>query len=251
MTALERAKRFVQTTAAKTALVIVPLAMAAPATASSIEFNPASGDAQQSIQTRAQLTLMTGSGDFEALPNGGVKFYGDYSWGLESGTSGGGYQTKLTLTLTGTGSGDVDVASIPAHFDYLFNLGPNNPFSNFSSSIEFFFFGGASVGSRGPLSNGNGILYQEDEDLALTGWDPTDPQDLGQWKVVLQANFLMQPSSIGVIELTIPRNSIDIMPAADPGTQDPAVPEPASLLLLGSGVAVLARRRHRRRQMRD
>ena len=80
MTALERAKQFVRQNAARTALVILPLAAAAPATASSVTFDTVNATAVASGP--AGVSVTAGAGAFTALPNGGVQFASvtDYVW---------------------------------------------------------------------------------------------------------------------------------------------------------------------------
>lgn len=226
MTALERAKRFVRDKAATTALVIVPLAIASPAAATPI-FNLGGATA-----TLTGSPAITNSQGFSALPNDGIRFVGDYDFTVTPPTdsSGSGFDF-IQLALTGTGSGVLDVPTIAAHYDYLFTLGLH--ITEFSSSVTFFVNGPA--GGSGTLGTG-GV-----DDLDFTGWEPDEP--LSTWSVILRATFKVDTLSTIHLNITSPR-SIDIMPGAV--TDAAEVPEPASILLLTTGMGFIALRRRRK-----
>ncbi len=215
VTGLERAKRFARHGVAATALVIVPLALATPAAATPI-FNTL--DATVSFPGPPPAA---GSGAFSPLPNGGVRFVGDYDF-VVTNASGGGF-AFIELLLAGTGSGSLDVPAIPAHYDYLFTFGPT--VSNFTSSVTF------SINGQ-PAASGLGGASAFD-DLNLQGWTLDDP--LSTWSVFLRADF--SATNPSTIHLNIPPNSIDIMPGAVIAAE---VPEPASILLLATGLGLLA-----------
>ena len=195
MTALERAKRFVQQKAATTALVIVPLAVAGAADASPI-LNP-TGE----TVTFTGLSPTSGSYTLTQFPTGGngVRFAAEYDFNVSS-PSGGSF--FIELALSGTGNGLLDVPTIPAHYDYLF--APSDTISDFESTIKFL-INGIERGSGGPHGvSGNG-------DPALSGWLPT--QSLSSWGAVLRAEFFAAAGS-STIHLSIPAlASIDIVPA--------------------------------------
>lgn len=233
LTALERAKHFVQHNAAKTALVILPLAMAAPANAASITFDAVGATAVASAGGGpGSVTLTGGSGAFSQIgaDNNGVRFVtvGDYMFNVALDSSGSGF---VELILSGTGSGTLD-ADIPAHFDYSYLFAPGT-LTSFSSSVIFSINSVpiASFGSLGPSAN---------SDFLLSGWAPGDP--LTDWKVDLRATF-QGTGQAGTLALHIPPHSVDIIPQAE--TPAAAVPEPASLILFATGASVLALRRRR------
>jgi hypothetical protein len=242
-TALERAKRFIRQNAARTALVIVPLAVASQATASNIAFEVAGATAVPGGSSG--VTVSSGSGTFSSLGDGGIRFASvdDYVFNIAgpSAASGSGFVARsLTLTLSGDGDNValMDLASLTGLYDYTFDLGQNNPFSQFSSSVAFSINGGPAGGTTPPLSNGNGVTYSESGQLPLS-WVPTDT--LTFWEIVLKADFVT--SGDGTITLTIPPHSLDVVP--EPLSAD-AIPEPTSLLLLASGAALLLVRQRRR-----
>ncbi|MBS1820136.1 MAG: PEP-CTERM sorting domain-containing protein [Acidobacteria bacterium] len=229
MTALERARRFISRGASATALVIVPLAAAAPADASTITFESSTATATASA---SGATPTGGSGTFSALPNGGVEFTSsaDYTFNVAASNS-GSKPGALSLTLSGDGdNGAMTMASIAAGYEYLFALDPV-AFPQFTSSIAFF-INGSPVGASGPLGTGGSGA------LALTGWGPGDP--LGYWNVVIDATFNSEVG--GTITLSVP--SIRITPSDD--ATPAAVPEPASMLLVGSGLVLSYVGRRRR-----
>lgn len=233
MTALERARRFISRGASTTALVIVPLAAAAPASASTITFETSTATA---VASATGATPTGGAGVFSALPNGGIEFTSsaDYSFAVAVPASGSSPGT-LTLALSGDGDGGaLTMANIAASYDYLFGLGSGS-FPLFTSSISFYINGVfAGSGAGGASASGS---------VPLTGWTPGDP--LAFWEVVIGATF--ETPTGGTISLSVP--SVRITPPGQVTPPDPpptAVPEPASLLLVGSGVvASLVGRRRR------
>jgi hypothetical protein len=242
MTALERAKRFVQKHAAETALVIVPLAMASSVEASSVNFIGTTA----SITDAQRLTLVSSGSGFDSLANGGVQFFGDYVFDvIPDSPSGGSFD--LMLTIGGTASGVLDMDFIPGSWDYALN---GLDMQTLSSDITFF------IKTTTPATYGSGtgavnaVLPNRTFSGAfgLSGWDPFVPESLASWSVELHAVGSYRGS--GQLTLTIPNHSIDIAPLDDgTGGGGGDVPEPATLLLLGPGAAFLIRR-HRARHQR-
>ncbi len=239
MTALERAKQFVRKNAARTALVILPLAAATPATASSVTFDTVNATATAAASGPAGVSVTAGSGAFAPLPNGGMQFASvtDYLFSINAPNSGSSYGNSLSLTLSGDGDGGpLDMATLAASFDYLFDLGSGNPFTQFSSSIQFF-INGTPAGTSGALANASGNTFAESGALALTGWTLYEP--LNFWNVVIDATF--QATAPGTIALHVPNISI-----TPPPGMPPVVPEPGTYLLLGTGASLLLLWRRRR-----
>lgn len=228
MTALDRAKRFIQHGASATALVIVPLAVAAPAAASTITFESATATATAAA---VNATATGGAGAFTALPNGGILFasVADYTFDIAAPSS-GSKASAVTLTLSGDGdNGLLSMAALFASYDYAFTTGAGM-FSGLSSYIEFYINGslvGSSVSTSG---TGSGPL-------TLAGWAPTDT--LSFWEVIIGAN--VDTTTGGTLSLAVP--FVQITP---PGMPPPMIPEPGTAILLGSGLLGFAVRRRRR-----
>jgi hypothetical protein len=216
LTALERAKYFVQKNASKTALVIVPLALASSATATPLF------DVPGNVSISTNLSVGVGTSTFSSLPNGGVKFNGMQS--LRGPSSGSGF--SLTVTLFGTGSGLLDVATIPAIYDFSFSFSLATP-APFVSSITYY-INGVDRGSFAGL----GTSATNPPGFTLAGWSPLAA--LSTWSVVLQVDGVAS-SPAGDIVLSIPNISIAPRAVSGPTT----VPEPASWLLLAAGTGLL------------
>ncbi len=246
MTALERARRFIQHDAVRTALVIVPLAMSGAANAGLV-FNTGGGaNAVDSASFPLANTEEGFASTFSSLPNGGAKWWGSSNVYSFVGSGGGqpvnckasdavnapSMRCAVSMTIGGTGTGQLG-AHIPAHWDFGldFSLRTDADVNSWVTDIQYdvaFYFNDNLLVGSGTSSVG---------DINLSGW--AIDTGLASWKVVLTASFVA--AGVGNVQLDIPQNSVDIMPL---GTT--AVPEPASLALATvafTGLAALRRRR--------
>lgn len=232
MTALDRAKRFIKQGASATALAIIPLAAATPASASSVTFQAPTGAAQASATS---ATVTGGGGTFTQLVNGGVLFTStaNYTYDIATPSSGSGASGTTRLALSGDGdNGLLSMPSLPASFNYAFGTSAGSAFSTLSSFIEFYVNGNLVGSSTSTTGTGSGPL-------TLTGWAPTDT--LAFWEIVIGASF--DTTTGGTLSLAVP--GVQIAPPGNP--PPPPVPEPGSAVLLGSGVAIALAVRARRR----
>jgi len=242
MTALERAKAFVQSRAAKTALQIMPLALAGvlSAHASSVQFTPSGNPQWQTPApgTGSYLVLQSPTSSVSSLSDGGVT--GNGSAGMQV-TGGSGYN-YTTFLMSGGGSGDFSNPFVTVSWDFTVTCdaackaneagpppGSDDYQDTFSYSVETFINGVEYDWA------GNGTTFYADPMdsymIAVSG-------PLYSWSTQVDVTWLGnngETANWSQSYLTI-----------DPGTPTSGVPEPASMLLAASGLPFLLRLRKKR-----
>ncbi len=242
MTALERARAFIQHDAVRTALVIVPLAMSGAANAGLV-FLPASGDKTPTAEAAIGLTgtPSVASSNFEPFGVGGLKWWGSTNvLGFSSFTSGGDAipvecesgpapGCSISLTLEGTVTGQFEMG-IALHWD--FGLESTGSVTKVRYSVEYSLndtvVGTSSFDDIGFGTNGN-----------LTAMGLSPGTNVTTWKVVLTTMF--EAEGGGTVQLVVPDRTVEIAP---PSAQ--SIPEPSSVtlaFLAFTGLAALRRRR--------
>lgn len=240
MSSLEKAQAFMKRKLVQTALVVVPLAIAAGNARATTIFSP-SGDTFTTSGGSSTLTSGSFNSAALAILNDiqGVKLWGGIEQ-ISTDVSGG--VSSLTFTVNG-GSGGADTfasgASIPLLWD--FNLGFNSSsggsgsysllLSLNSGGAGFFSTGGSfgiSPGTSAVPISGSGSL------------SPTVGNTLNFWTLTLTINW--DESNGDNLTLDIPSSSIDINGIT-------STPEPATAGLIGLGLSglFLLKNRFRRR----
>lgn len=250
MTALDRARQFVQNDALRTALVIVPLALCGAADAALV-FDTSNGNEPSAVASTGLLDSESGqTSTYSPLSNGGARWWGrsnDFSF-----SSSGGATDPLAcefyvgdtvvetclvrMTIGGTGSGSQGSTGIPAHWDFSlqsrFGDDPQDPPTGSITNIQYdiaFLINNEVVGTGSGASG----------DIELAGLSAGDLASW-PWQVVLTASF--EAFGSGTVWLDVPDNSVDIMPRGPS-----SVPEPGSLAIASVAFFGLAAVRRRRR----
>ncbi len=238
MTALDRAKRWLETGVKATALVVVPLASASDLSRAkagtvtifdptSAYFSAASGGASQATTGFGSLPL------FDSVM--GAQAYGNAQYDV----SGISYESISFVFAGGAGAGSAPfaVSTVPVSWDFTFT--PSTHSDPWSYSVSTTINDTPTEQDFGPFV---GQATIGDSMIAATPLG----MSLDSWRVIVQIDWQSAsggPGS-GILNWDIPAGqSLDINPAG-------AVPEPASLWLmiaaLPAGLAMFLRRRRGR-----
>jgi hypothetical protein len=244
MTALERAKVFVQSRAAKTALRILPLALAtvvsvstkAHATTQPVFSGSFSTWSSQDCSSGGTAACLNPS-SFSANPPVPYMTNGSQSSGIATGTyvARGAGPATLTFLMSGNGTGDL-TAPTTVQFDVNIKC----PSCAASDTFSFAVFGqvyNQTLGYNGssPLFTGMG----DSLDASGTFTVPSPGGTLQDWQTYINFSWTGNAGEIASFDVT----QLAIYPPSATST----VPEPGSLLLALSGLPFIGRLIRRKR----
>jgi hypothetical protein len=243
MTSLDRARAFLKEKVKATALVVVPLAVAAVNANAGVILLPSNpvpvfatqdGDTSDSVNT-STLPSVNGFA--------GIKLYGSSS---TTGNSGGGTGLFLGAGASGGATGVID-SPLTAIANYTFTITSTLPVHWFVNAFLGTSLGGYSDNRSGigtglitgtfSLSDPNSVTTIIPAGTAITDWAITvTTQNCDDEDVCIDVQH---------IGLSIPQNSIDLTTPGSPSSQ---VPEPTTYMMLGTGFAGLTLLRLRKRK---
>ena len=256
MTALERAKAFVQSRAAKTALKIMPLALATvvsvsvKAHADSVPIFNGSNPQWNAVVPPSGAYLVLGCGTPGSCPDP-TSGYSPY---LNNGVTGYGMTgaqvlgapgtAELDFVMTGTGSGQFFNSGVTVDWDFGVTCDatckanentpdPNNP----GFTLDYFQYNVIATVDGNTVAYGGPVFYADPLGSFVIPVTPGDP--VGNWSVEIDM-FWTAADTGETATFTVNQLSLD------PG-QAPNVPEPASMLLAASGLPLLLRVIRRKR----
>jgi hypothetical protein len=242
MSSLDRARRFLQTKAAKLALAIVPLA------AATIAARPAKAIATQglldtptgSFSSTGLIGPPTGSAGATILPSFN-NLFGQSLFGTVSGPVSGG-SSSLTLDWVGSASGSAAVNPIPIGWDFTIGAASSGTVVTWILDVNFnLLAGGTTLNQFTSASSLTGAISYH----VLSSGTPAVnlPAALNDYDVRLTVNF--QNSGFGAESVDVPSGaSIDL----NSGNGGEPAPEPATLLYLGPAAGFLLLMRSRKRR---
>jgi hypothetical protein len=232
---VEKAKRLMMGTARTTALVIVPLAAAVSHMQAAAIVLPTS---EQSCNVTSDVENFSCGLDVSALSGSvitGVQFASSGSVFIFN--SGGGTDS-ITMSAGGLLAGGSLSGTLPVDFNFSGSSGGFNPSGSWTVLMELGSTAGSdnfgSIGFSGGFSNTSGGAFSGSGTLSISGSVASEAD-------LFETVVLTLPVNGGSdVEVTFPFN-FDAVNAS-------AVPEPASVATLGSGLGIMAWLFRRRRK---
>src|SRR5579883_3499421 len=236
MTGLEKAKQFLKEKVGRTALVVLPLAVATVQAHAGVivlgsgSFNASGFGASVSNPTPSNQSIPdNGSGVT------GLKFYGDVTFTAYSGSSFAYISGHVTpgscVYICGglTANGTFDPSSYPNDvlvFNYKFSVSDNN------GDTIYWSFNADAFGSSFTSQTNSGSVASNSTVSGSIALGGLSGANITGWSTNREIDFGSDYSAGDSLTLSIPQNSVDILGQA--GT-----PEPSTFGLLGIGSAAL------------
>jgi hypothetical protein len=237
MTSLDRAKRFLASKARTLALTAVPLAtlvaVAPPAKAGPVVFNTGTCSATATGSSSVSGTPSCGNSLLVTMPNGanGLHLNGNVS----AISNSGGTSFGAVLDWSGAANSGSFTGSMPVTWNFTVGFTPAGiaatPIATYSWTLDFW-FNTRSIHLQETGSGAVSAPFQGSDSV------PFNNTFVFNWEAQLTATRTSVNSG-ETLSLTVPNSSVDINPAV-------AVPEPASLLLMTSGLGYILWRKRRR-----